>query len=70
MTENFEACWDLSGWRLRHLFNEKLMEEWLKRQEEEEKIKQEEVKWYKDQVSKLVESIDPEYLKVLEETNE
>lgn len=50
LTSNFDACRDLSGRRLRHIFNEKKLKEWLERQEEEEKKIEEELEKYKKQV--------------------
>ena len=38
LAENFESCRDLSGRRLRTVYNEQRMEEWKQRQEEEEKF--------------------------------
>jgi hypothetical protein len=37
LTDNFEACRDLSGRRLRNINNERRLEELKKKQEEEEK---------------------------------
>ncbi len=70
MTQNFEACWDLSGRWLRHVFTEKLLEEWLKRQEEEEAKLKDEIEKYKDQVQPLIESIDASFLKTMKELDE
>ena len=44
--DNFEACRDLSGRRLRHINNERRIAEFHQRQEEEEKYVQEELKEY------------------------
>ena len=44
--ENFEACRDLSGRRLRHVYNEQRLREFHQRQDEEEKYVQEELKEY------------------------
>ena len=44
--ENFEACRDLSGRRLRHVYNEQRLRDFHQRQEEEEKYVQEELKEY------------------------
>jgi len=44
--DNFEACRDLSGRRLRHINNERRIREFHQRQEEEEKYVQEELKEY------------------------
>lgn len=44
--ENFEACRDLSGRRLRNVNNEQRLAEWRRKQEEEEKYVQEELKEY------------------------
>lgn len=44
--ENFEACRDLSGRRLRHINNERRIQQFHQRQEEEEKYVQEELKEY------------------------
>lgn len=45
-TENFEACRDLSGRRLRNIYNEQRLEEWRKKHGEEEKFVEEELKEY------------------------
>jgi hypothetical protein len=37
-TENFEACRDLSGRRLRNINNERRLEEWRKKKDEEDKF--------------------------------
>ena len=70
MTQNFEACRDLSGRRLRHVFTEQLLEEWLKRQEEEEAKLKSEIEKYKEQVKPLIESIDASYMKTMKELDE
>ena len=44
--DNFEACRDLSGRRLRHINNERRIREFHQRQEEEEKYVAEELKQY------------------------
>ena len=45
-TENFEACRDLSGRRLRNINNEQRLEEWRKKHDAEEKFVEEELKDY------------------------
>jgi len=51
--ENFEACRDLSGRRLRHVYNEQRLLDFQKRQEEEEKYVQEELKEYEKTKNQL-----------------
>jgi hypothetical protein len=45
-SENFDACRDLSGRRLRTIYNEQRLEEWNKKKDEEEKFIEEETKEY------------------------
>mmetsp|Transcript_22291 Transcript_22291/g.21509 ORF Transcript_22291/g.21509 Transcript_22291/m.21509 type:complete len:133 (+) Transcript_22291:71-469(+) len=45
-TENFDACRDLSGRRVRNVQNEQRLEEWRRKHEEEEKYITEELKQY------------------------
>lgn len=45
-SENFEACRDLSGRRLRNVYNEQRLEEWNKKKSEEDKFIEEETKEY------------------------
>lgn len=40
--QNYEACRDLSGRRLRHIYNERRLQEWQQRQTEEAKYIEEE----------------------------
>ena len=51
--DNFEACRDLSGRRLRHINNERRIHEFHQRQEEEEKYVQEELKEYEQNKKQL-----------------
>ena len=51
--ENFEACRDLSGRRLRHINNERRVREFQQRQEEEEKYVQEELREYEAKKNQL-----------------
>lgn len=51
--ENFEACRDLSGRRLRHVYNEQRLRDFQQRQEEEEKYVQEELKEYEKTKNQL-----------------
>lgn len=51
--DNFEACRDLSGRRLRHINNERRIREFHQRQEEEEKYVQEELKEYEQKKRQL-----------------
>ena len=53
LADNYDSCRDLSGRRLRTVQNEQRMEEWKKRQEEEEKFVSEEVKLYEQQKKEL-----------------
>ena len=51
--DNFEACRDLSGRRLRHINNERRIQEFHQRQEEEQKYVQEELKEYEAKKKQL-----------------
>ena len=56
--DNFEACRDLSGRRLRHINNERRIREFQQRQEEEEKYVQEELKQYEANKKQLKGAIE------------
>ena len=51
--ENFDACRDLSGRRLRHVHNQQRLAEWQQRQEEEDKYVEEELKEYEQKKKEL-----------------
>ena len=56
--DNYEACRDLSGRRLRHINNERRIREFQERQEEEEKYVQEELKEYEAKKKQIKGAID------------
>ena len=55
--DNFDSCRDLSGRRLRSVYNEQRLEEWSQRQQEEEKYVQEENKEYDKKKKELQSAI-------------
>jgi hypothetical protein len=63
-TDNFEACRDLSGRRLRVINNEQRLEEWKRKQEEEEKFVQEETERYNTKKKELFAAIHANNFKV------
>lgn len=66
-TNNFDSCRDLSGRRIRHLNQEKLLREWQSKKMEEEKI----IKMYNnpDENKKIDDYIDSDKKKELVEMN-
>ena len=56
-TDNFDSCRDLSGRRLRQVNNEKKLEQWRKRKEEEEKYVEQECKEYEHKKKELQDAI-------------
>ena len=64
LADNFESCRDLSGRRLRTVYNEQRMEEWKQRQEEEEKFVQRENEDYEKQKKELQKAIHQNNFKI------
>lgn len=62
--QNFESCRDLSGRRLRNTLNESRLEEWKKRQEEEEKYVKEENAEYEKNKNNLQKAIHANNFKI------
>lgn len=55
--QNFDSCRDLSGRRVRHAANEQRLEEWRRRQEEEERFVREENEKYEKERKSLLQAI-------------
>lgn len=64
MTENFEACRDLSGRRIRHVTAQRQLEEWQKKKEEEDKKIEEELDSYKKQEKQMNAAIHANTYKI------
>ena len=62
--ENFDSCRDLSGRRLRNTLNEQRLEEWKKRQEEEEKFVREENEAYEKNKKQLQSAMHANNFKI------
>jgi hypothetical protein len=64
MTNNYDACRDLSGRRVRHVNQRQQLEEWEKKQAEEEKKIEEELKNYKEKEAQMKAAIHANTYKI------